>query len=93
MLMVILGLGLIVMHFAGIGAPGRWNTELFGDLWKFLLPFGLALLWWKIQDLSGLDARNAMELDARQKARRRQRTAASLGLGVARPDEPLRPRR
>lgn len=93
MLFVLLGLGFVTMHFAGWGPPARWNTELFGDLWKFLLPFGLALLWWKVQELSGLEARKAVELDAKHKARRRQRTAAALGLGLQRSDEPLRTRR
>ena len=46
MYLVLVGVALIVMNLAGIGPVAAWNWEVFGDLWKFLLPFALAAIWW-----------------------------------------------
>lgn len=86
MLFVAVGVAFIALHFLGIGAPARWNWEPFGDLWKFLMPFGLALAWWSWSDASGRTAQRAMEVDAERKAERKRRTAESLGLGTRRSD-------
>ena len=43
MLFVIIGLVLIGLNLADVGPIGRWNWEFFGDLWKFCVPFVLAI--------------------------------------------------
>ena len=75
----ILGVALILMKLAGYGPPADWNFELTGDLWKFMVPFGLAAIWWAYADMSGRNRRIEMEkLDARKEARR-QRNMEALG--------------
>ena len=82
MLFVIVGVALIVAHFAGIGPMATWNWELMGDLWKFALPFGLAVVWWGLADASGLTRRRAMRKDDERKADRQRRNVEALGLGT-----------
>lgn len=78
---VILGVLLLVLKLVGYGPPAEWNFDVTGDLWKFLLPFGLAVAWWAYADASGLSKRRAMDkLDAR-KAARRKRDLEALGIG------------
>jgi small Trp-rich protein len=77
---VVIGVVVIVMNLAGFGPPAAWNWEITGDLWKFCVPFGLAVLWWIWTDKSGLDKRREMEkMDAKKQARRKDNLAA-LGL-------------
>lgn len=79
MLFVIVGALIIVTNLAGIGPFAGWNWEFTGDLWKFCVPFGFAVLWWIWADKSGLDKRREMEkMDARRQARREE-NLASLG--------------
>ena len=80
MLFVVIGIVLIVLNVANIGPFGAWNWEVFGDLWKFVLPFLFAVVWWVYSDLSGLNKRREMErMDAKKKARRRE-NLVSLGM-------------
>ena len=80
MLFVVLGLVLIGLNLADIGPFGRWNWEFFGDLWKFCVPFALAVVWWIYSDVSGLNKRREMErMEDRKKARREQNLEA-LGM-------------
>jgi small Trp-rich protein len=81
MLFVIVGVILVGLHFLGIGPMAQWNWELFGDLWKFVLPFILALVWWAWADGSGLTKRREMEKDEERKATRRRRSMENLGMG------------
>ena len=82
MLFVIIGVLLIVLNLAGVGPFGSWNWELFGDLWKFCVPFLFAVLWWMWTDKSGLDKRREMEkMEARKEARREENLTA-LGMNV-----------
>jgi small Trp-rich protein len=77
---VLVGVALILMRLLGIGPVASWNFELFGDLWKFCLPFGLAMLWWIWADVSGLNKRREMEkMEARKRDRRKDNLAA-LGM-------------
>ena len=39
MLFVAIGVLLILLNVANIGPFGAWNWEVWGDLWKFVLPF------------------------------------------------------
>lgn len=80
MLFVLIGLVLIALNLLGIGPPGHWNWAIFGDLWKFVVPFALAVVWWAWSDKSGLNRRREMARMDAKKEKRRQETLASMGL-------------
>jgi small Trp-rich protein len=82
MWLVGVGLLLFVLHALDIGPPGRWNLEFFGDLWKFLVPFGLAVVWWAISDSTGLTQRRAVRKMEERTLKRRERDLRNLGLEV-----------
>jgi small Trp-rich protein len=84
MWLVGIGLLLFVLHALDIGPPGRWNLELLGDLWKFLVPFGLAAVWWAVSDSTGLTQRRAIEKMEKRKLQRRERDMQNLGLDTTR---------
>jgi small Trp-rich protein len=79
---VIVGVVLILMNVLNIGVVGTWNWELFGDLWKFCLPFGLAAVWWVWADVSGLNKRREMEKMEERKRNRRKEQMQALGMDV-----------
>ena len=81
MLFIIVGVILIALRIAGVSPMADWNLEFFGDLWKFALPFILALVWWGWTDASGWTKRREMEKDEERKADRRRRNIDNLGLG------------
>lgn len=88
MAFVIIGVLLLGLHFAGIGPSAAWNFKVFdGDLWKFVLPFLLALAWWAWSDASGLTRRREIEKDAQRKADRRKRSVAALGTAPKKPGD------
>lgn len=80
MLFVAIGILLIVLNVLGIGPMGQWNWNFFGDLWKFLLPFVLAVIWWAWADASGLNKRREMERMEERKRNRRKESLAALGM-------------
>jgi small Trp-rich protein len=80
MLFVLLGLLLIGLNLADVGFIGRWNWEFFGDLWKFCVPFVLAILWWIYSDVSGLNKRREMKRMEDRKEARRQENLQALGM-------------
>jgi small Trp-rich protein len=80
MLFVAVGVVLILLNVAGIGPVGNWNWEVFGDLWKFLTPFILAMAWWVWSDMSGLNKRREMERMEKKRKDRRAENLANLGL-------------
>ena len=79
--MVFLAIGVLMigLHFAGIGPSAAWTWEISGDLWKFCLPFALAMAWWSFADKSGLNKRREIEKMDAKKAARRQENMISLG--------------
>lgn len=77
---VILGVLLIVLNLLGIGPPANWTWNLFGDLWKFLLPFLMAIAWWAWADASGYNKRREIEKMEEKKQNRRKQNLESLGL-------------
>jgi small Trp-rich protein len=80
MFFVIVGVILVLLNLAGIGPFGAWTWALTGDLWKFVVPFLLAVAWWIFADQSGLNKRREMEkMEAKKQARRKDNLAA-LGL-------------
>jgi small Trp-rich protein len=80
MLFVIIGVVLILLNVAGVGVFGTWNWEVFGDLWKFITPFMLALAWWVWSDKSGLNKRREMDRMEKKKSDRRKENLVSLGM-------------
>jgi len=79
---VVIGLAIIGMNLAGIGPFAIWNWEFTGDLWKFCVPFGFAVLWWIWSDWSGLNKRREIaRMDAKKRARREENMEA-LGTGT-----------
>jgi len=80
MVFVIIGVLLIVLKVANIGPFGAWNLEFFGDLWKFIVPFIFAVLWWVWSDVSGLNKRREMERMEQKKKDRRKENLAKLGM-------------
>lgn len=80
MLFVVIGVLIILTNLAGIGPFAVWNWEFTGDLWKFCVPFALAVMWWIWADKSGLDKRREMEKMEARKQNRRKDNLASLGL-------------
>ncbi|WP_239061876.1 TIGR04438 family Trp-rich protein [Ideonella livida] len=77
---VVYGVIQLVLHFSGWGPMAKWNWEIDGDLWKFVLPFFLALLWWGFADSSGLTKRREMEKEERRKRDRRRKSVEALGM-------------
>ena len=74
---VLIGLAIIGMNLASIGPFANWNWEFTGDLWKFCVPFGFAVLWWIWSDKSGLNKRREIDrMDAKRQARREENLAA-----------------
>jgi small Trp-rich protein len=80
MLFVLIGVVLIVLNLAHVGVVGTWNWEFWGDLWKFCLPFAVALIWWAWSDVSGLNKRREMARMEKKKEDRRKENLAALGM-------------
>ena len=89
MFFIIIGVLLLALRFAGVSPMADWNLDLFGDLWKFALPFILGLAWWGWADSSGLTKRREMEKDEERKTERRARNIENLGMG---PKDPKKKR-
>ena len=80
MFFVIVGVLIIASNLAGIGPFKGWNWDFTGDLWKFCVPFGLAVLWWTWADKTGLNKRREMAKMDERKQKRRKENLVSLGL-------------
>ena len=71
MFFIVIGVGIILLHFLGFGPMANWTWNLSGDLWKFAVPFALAAVWWAWADGTGLTKRREMEkMDERKRERR-----------------------
>jgi small Trp-rich protein len=80
MLFVIIGVLVIFLHLVGIGPMADWNWDLLGDLWKFCVPFALAIVWWAWADVTGYNKRREMEKMEARKAARRESNLEALGM-------------
>ena len=80
MYFVLIGLLMIVLHFAGIGPSAAWNWEFTGDLWKFAAPFVFAAIWWAWADASGYNKRREMEKMEAKRQARREANLEALGM-------------
>jgi small Trp-rich protein len=81
MLFVLIGVGVLVCHFLGVGPMAAWEFDKAGDLLKFCVPFIAAVVWWIWSDASGLTKRRAMARDEQRKIDRRDRNIEAMGLG------------
>lgn len=74
--MYFVGLGLIfiIMKYLEIGFVAQW------DWWSVLSPFGLAIIWWTIADLSGYTKRKAVEEEEARQQERLRRNREAIGL-------------
>ena len=77
---VILGVLLVILNLVGVGPPANWTWTLLGDLWKFVLPFLLAIAWWAWADASGYNKRREIEKMDEKKQNRRKQNLEALGL-------------
>jgi small Trp-rich protein len=82
MLFVIVGVLIIAANLAEIGPFASWTWEISGDLWRFCVPFALAVAWWAWADASGLNKRREIEKMELRKQNRRKESLTSLGLGT-----------
>ncbi len=78
MAFLILGILLLAMKMAELGAVASWPW------WGVLAPFGLAVAWWGFADSIGLTQRRAMNKMERIKVERRNRNLEALGMGSRR---------
>ena len=74
MLFVLLGVALLALKFAEIGAVAGW------DWWLVLLPFVAAVLWWAFADKTGLTKKREMDKMEERKQARRRKSMVALGL-------------
>ena len=71
MFFVIIGVLIILANLLGFGPMANWTWNISGDLWKFCVPFGLAVVWWAWADATGYNKRREIEkMDAKRQARR-----------------------
>jgi small Trp-rich protein len=77
-LFVIVGVVLLGLHVADVGAVGQWPW------WAVAAPFGLALVWWMLADYFGLTERAALRKFEAKRQKRRQKLMSLLGLGAPR---------
>jgi small Trp-rich protein len=66
----------------GIGPMANWNFQLFGDLWKFCVPFAFAAVWWAVADGTGWTKKSEMNKMEERKVKRRETQMEALGLGI-----------
>lgn len=78
---VVVGVVLIILNLAGVQPVGSWTWRVTGDLWKFAVPFLLAVVWWGWADKSGLNKRREIERMEAKKRERRKANLAALGMG------------
>ena len=84
MFFVIAGVLIMVLNLLDVAPFGAWNWEFTGDLWRFTIPFILAVLWWTWSDKSGLNRRREIARMEARKLKRRKDQLAALSLGTAR---------
>jgi len=80
MYFVVIGVLVILANFLGIGPMADWTWTLTGDLWKFCVPFGLAMVWWAWADVTGHNKRREMKKLEDKRQRRREEALEALGM-------------
>lgn len=76
--MYFVGLGLIflIMKYLEIGFVAPW------DWWLVLSPFGCAVVWWTLADITGYTKRKAVQLEAERQKERLRRNREAMGLNT-----------
>ena len=80
MYFIIIGVVIILMNLLGFGPPANWTWNISGDLWKFCVPFVLAVVWWAVADSTGYTKRREMEKMDQRKRERREQNLEALGM-------------
>jgi small Trp-rich protein len=71
---LIVGIGLLLSKYAGIGFAADWSW------WWVLSPFAMAIAWWAWADATGYTQRRAMQRMARKQQARTDRQREALGV-------------
>jgi small Trp-rich protein len=74
MFFVVLGVIGIILKYLEIGFVAQWNW------WMVLSPFGMAIVWWTIIDLTGYTKRQAVKEEEARKKERIRRSREAMGL-------------
>ena len=80
MWLVLLGVLQILLNWLEIGPFANWTWDVSGDLWLFLWPFFLAIIWWAWADGSGYNSRKEMEALDEVREERRLKNLENLGM-------------
>jgi small Trp-rich protein len=80
MYFVIIGVLIILANLLGVGPMANWSWNISGDLWKFCVPFVLAVFWWAWADASGYNKRREMEKMEDRRRSRREQNLVALGM-------------
>jgi small Trp-rich protein len=80
MYFVVIGVLMMLANVLGIGPMADWTWNLTGDLWKFCVPFGLAIVWWAWADLTGYNKRREMDKMEAKRQKRREDSLEALGM-------------
>ena len=80
MFFVIAGVLIMILNLLDVAPFGAWNWEFTGDLWRFTVPFVLAVVWWIWADKSGMNRRREMARMEARKLKRRKDQLAALNL-------------
>ena len=80
MWLVVLGLLQILFNWLEWGPFAHWTWTVSGDLWLFLWPFLVAMIWWAWADSSGYNARKEMEHLQKRIEERRLQNLENLGM-------------
>ena len=83
MLFVIAGVLIIVLNLLDVAPFGAWTWHFTGDLWRFTVPFILAVLWWAWADKSGLNRRREIARMEARKLKRRTEQLTAMGMDAA----------
>jgi len=78
MYLVVLGVIGVAMKWLGYAPVADWSW------WWVLSPFGLAMLWWTIADLTGHTAKVAMAREEKRKLARIERNRVNTGTIIKR---------
>ena len=74
MFFVVLGVIVILLKYLEIGFVAQWSW------WIVLSPFGMAIVWWTIIDLTGYAKRQAVKEEEARKKERIRRSREAMGL-------------
>lgn len=71
---IVLGVLLVALKLADVGAVAAWSW------WTVLAPFGLAAVWWAYADATGFTKRREMDKLEERKLERKRKAMDALGI-------------